>query len=301
MQLFHVPSQVFITQILEDLLSIEDVQRVSQASWKTLEAVQCYAAVMNFAWPRLELGLGKGKTSLRQWMPVYEAVAGAVAAPNTGSSNSSNSYLRRLNRLISFKHTRYCSNRDDYLKPVPWHFRDGAVEPFLRFMWKECTAEKGSSHPDICAATFVDVLGGQPMSLREREPLAIIAMDATYCENGRQDEFFNMAVLLLLDDLRIALILTLAFEITENEGFFSILLVGAGLEELLIYASAIFGSPAWTWTLDPANPAGRGGEELAEWFGFDMRKVASFEDRQELLPGIGMVMHFQWLYQSLVF
>lgn len=88
-------------------------------------------------------------------------------------------------------------------------------------------------------------------------------------------------------------------KIHDQEGFFSILLVGAGLEELLIYTSAIFGSPAWTWTLDPADPAGR--EELAEWFGFDMRKVASFEDRQELLPGVGMVMHFQWLYQFLVF
>ena len=179
MQLFQVPSQVFITQILEDLLSIEDVQRVSQVSWKTLEAVQCYAAVMNFAWPRLELGLGKGKTSLRQWMPVYEALLCAVATPNSGSVNSN---LRRLNRLISFKHTRYCSNRGDYLKPVPWRFRAGSMEPFLRFMWKECTAEKGSANPDICAATFVEVLGGQPTSLREREPLAVIAMDATYCD-----------------------------------------------------------------------------------------------------------------------
>ena len=179
MQLFQVPSQVFITQILEDLLFIEDVQRVSQVSWKTLEAVQCYAAVMNFAWPRLELGLGKGKTSLRQWMPVYEALLCAVATPNSGSVNSN---LRRLNRLISFKHTRYCSNRGDYLKPVPWRFRAGSMEPFLRFMWKECTAEKGSANPDICAATFVEVLGGQATSLREREPLAVIAMDATYCD-----------------------------------------------------------------------------------------------------------------------
>ena len=38
-------------------------------------------------------------------------------------------------------------------------------------------------------------------------------------ENGTRDEFFNMAVLVLLDDLRIALILTWAFEITENEAF----------------------------------------------------------------------------------
>ena len=114
MQLFQVPCQVF-TQILEDLLSIEDVQRVSQVSWKTLASAQCYAAVMNFAWPRLELGLGKGKTSLRHWRPVYEACKAIATQKSTGSGNGD---LRRLNRLISFKHTRYCSNRNDYLKPV---------------------------------------------------------------------------------------------------------------------------------------------------------------------------------------
>ena len=36
---------------------------------------------------------------------------------------------------------------------------------------------------------------------------------------------------------------------------------------------------------------GQDDDDVAEWFGFDMRKVASFEDRQELLPGVGF---FHW-------
>ena len=42
-------------------------------------------------------------------------------------------------------------------------------------------------------------------------------MDAIYCEPGRIDEFLNVAALVLLDDLKIALILMWSFEIPENE------------------------------------------------------------------------------------
>ena len=155
MQLFQVPCQVF-TQILEDLLSIEDVQRVSQVSWKTLASAQCYAAVMNFAWPRLELGLGKGKTSLRHWRPVYEACKAIATQKSTGSGNGD---LRRLNRLISFKHTRFTRDPDTYF-PMPWQFRAGSVEPLLRFLWQECATETVYTHKHISAATYVEVLGG---------------------------------------------------------------------------------------------------------------------------------------------
>lgn len=46
--------------------------------------------------------------------------------------------------------------------------------------------------------------------------MAIIALDATYCENGVKDEFFNMATLLLLDDLKVALLLAWAVDIQEK-------------------------------------------------------------------------------------
>lgn len=59
--------------------------------------------------------------------------------------------------------------------------------------------------------------GLQKSTLQEREPLAVIAMDATYCEPGPIDEFLNVAALILLDDLKIALILMWSFEIPENE------------------------------------------------------------------------------------
>eukprot|EP00435_Cladocopium_sp_Y103_P036204 s614_g9.t1 len=165
---------------------------------------------------------------------------------------------------------------------MSWRFKAGSVEPFLRFLWQECTTEKGPDHPYIRAATFVEVLGGQPTSLREREPLAVIAMDATYCEDGTVDEFFNMAALVLLNNLKIALILTWAFEITENEA-------GRWFQPVLTYASEIFESPACTWKPDPLPTAWVASPQLddvAEWFGFDMRKVGSFEDRQELLEKI---------------
>ena len=69
-------------------------------------------------------------------------------------------------------------------------------------------------------------------------------------------------------------------------------MVGARLEEVLTYASEIFDSPVWTWASDPLPAAhGQDDDDVAEWFGFDMRKVASFEDRQELLPGVGF---FHW-------
>eukprot|EP00435_Cladocopium_sp_Y103_P064116 s1874_g25.t1 len=277
MYLFQVPHQVFITGILEDLLSIEDVQRVSQVSWKTLEAAQCYCDVMNFAWPRLELGLGKGKTSLRQWMPLYEACKAMVATQN--STGSGNRDLRRLNRLISFKHTWYCRDMDGYVPPVPWQFRAGSVEPLLRFLWQECTIETYAGK-HIRAATFVKVLGGLPTStLQEREPWAVIAMDAIYCEPGPRCEFLNVAALVLLDDFKIALILTWSFEIPENDGFFSIILVGARLADVMTHASQIFESPAWTWDES---------DELTEWFGFDMTIDGAFEERKDLLQIPGM-------------
>eukprot|EP00435_Cladocopium_sp_Y103_P054131 s614_g17.t1 len=281
MQLFQVPRQVFISQILEHLLSIEDVQQVSQVSWKTLEAAQCYAAVMNFAWPRLQLGLGKGKTSLRQWMPVYEACKAMVATQNSVRPSSRD--LRRLNRLISFKHTRFSSDPDTYF-PMPWQFKAGSVEPLLRFLWQECTTETytgyGNTGKHIRAATYVEVLGGLPTStLQAREPLAVIAMDAVYCEPCCIDEFLNVAALVLLDDLKIALILTWGW-LKHQDGFFSIILVGAQLADVMTHASQIFESPSWTW--DEAD-------ELTEWFGFDMTIEGAFEERKDLLPGLFLI------------
>ena len=137
-------------------------------------------------------------------------------------------------------------------------------------------------NPSIRAATFLQVLGQPASSLRNTKPLAIIAINATYCEDGpqvAQDEFFNMAALLLLDDMKVALILTWAFDILENEGFFGIVLVGNELVEVMNHASCIFESPGWTWQ----------NQELIEWFGFDMTKVGSFENKQQLLeklPGM---------------
>ena len=87
------------------------------------------------------------------------------------------------------------------------------------------------------------------------------------------DEFFNMAALLLLDDMKIALMLTWAFEISENECFFGIVLVGNQLPQVMNHASRIFESPAWAWRDD----------ESIEWFGFDMSKAYSFEDKQQIL------------------
>eukprot|EP00435_Cladocopium_sp_Y103_P038392 s614_g10.t1 len=227
-------------------------------------------------------------------MPVYEACKAMVATQNSVRPSSRD--LRRLNRLIFFKRTRYCRDTGEFVPPMPWQSRAGSVEPLLRFLWQECTTE---TH--IRAATYVEVLGGLPTStLQEREPLAVIAMDAVYCEASYSDEFLNVAALVLLDDLKIALILTWAFDIPENESghmldgkfavnvgstrwlkhqdcFFSVILVGARLADVMTYASQIFGSPAWTWDED----------ELTKWFGFDMTRVAGFEQREEVLPGFG--------------
>ena len=59
----------------------------------------------------------------------------------------------------------------------------------------------------------------------------------------------------------------------RNEGFFAIVLIGNQLVEVMNYGSKIFEAPAWTWK----------GNELTHWFGFDMTKVASFEDKIETL------------------
>lgn len=59
----------------------------------------------------------------------------------------------------------------------------------------------------------------------------------------------------------------------RNEGFFAIVLIGNQLVEVMNYASKIFEAPAWTWKEN----------ELTHWFGFDMTKVASFEDKIEIL------------------
>lgn len=313
---FTVPPQIFVSHIFEELC-IEDVVQVLQLHRKTFEIGEFYQRVLRFALRRLAFGLGRCKTSLKTWLQIFEAL-------KAGNFESNCADLQRLNGLISFKHTRYCTERGDYVQPLPWSFRAGSVEPFIRFLWRECTAST-SPFPSIRAATFVEVLGGEKKTILQR-PLAIIALDATYCENGVKDEFFNMATLLLLDDLKVALLLAWAVDIQEklvfillnvevrlmrrlfyfgnrfqmkgietaivkktcrfffkrpicravncrNEGFFAIVLIGNQLVEVMNYASKIFEAPAWTWK----------GNELAHWFGFDMTKVASFEDKIEIL------------------
>lgn len=49
--------------------------------------------------------------------------------------------------------------------------------------------------------------------------------------------------------------------------------IGNHLVEVMNYASKIFEAPPWTWKEN----------ELTHWFGFDMTKVASFEDKIEIL------------------
>lgn len=49
------------------------------------------------------------------------------------------------------------------------------------------------------------------------------------------------------------------------------MLIGNQLVEVMNYASKIFEAPAWTWK----------GNELTHWFGFDMTKVASCDDKIE--------------------
>eukprot|EP00434_Breviolum_minutum_P004149 symbB.v1.2.003657.t2/scaffold175.1/size369221/13 len=259
-----VPPQIFVSHIFEELC-IEDVVQVLQLHRKTFEIGEIYQRVLRFALRRLAFGLGRCKTSLKTWLQIFEAV-------KAGNFQSNCADLQRLNGLISFKHTRYCTERGDYVEPLPWSFRVGSVEPFIRFLWRECTAST-SPFPSIRAATFVEVLGGEKKTILQRRPLAIIALDATYCENGVKDEFFNMATLLLLDDLKVALLLAWAVDIQENEGFFAMVFIGNHLVEVMNYASKIFEAPPWTWKEN----------ELTHWFGFDMTKVASFEDKIEIL------------------
>ena len=188
---FTVPPQIFVSHIFEELC-IEDVVQVLQLHRKTFEIGEFYHSVVRFALHRLAFGFDRCKTSLKTWLQIFEAV-------KAGNFESNCADLQRLNGLISFKHTRYCSETRDYVEPLPWSFRAGSVEPFIRFLWRECTAGT-SPYPSIRAATFVEMVGG-PNSILQTRPLAIIALDATYCENGPKDEFFNMAALLLLDDL----------------------------------------------------------------------------------------------------
>ena len=84
--------------------------------------------------------------------------------------------------------------------------------------------------------------GLQKSTLQEREPLAVIAMDAIYCEPGPIDEFLNVAALILLDDLKIALILMWSFEIPENEA-------GCCFQCLFLRAHPLWYPPVYIWDL----------------------------------------------------
>lgn len=149
---FTVPPQIFVSHIFEELC-IEDVVQVLQLHRKTFEIGEFYQRVLRFALRRLAFGLGRCKTSLKTWLQIFEAL-------KAGNFQSNCADLQRLNGLISFKHTRYCTERGDYVEPLPWSFRAGSVEPFIRFLWRECTASS-SPFPSIRAATFVEVLGGE--------------------------------------------------------------------------------------------------------------------------------------------
>lgn len=75
----------------------------------------------------------------------------------------------------------------------------------------------------------------------------------------------------------------LASLLNHQDGFFSIILVGSQLADVMTHASQIFESPAWTsWTWDRSD-------ELTVWFGFDMRIDGAFEERTELLPGLSLI------------
>ena len=253
-------------QVVEELLSLDDVVQFSQVSRKTKDLQRSHEALLRFARDRFRLG---GETSLKDWRPVYEACL--RMAQQCGLDEHA-----LLGKMISFKHTWYDDASGQCAEPLDWRFKPGSVEPFMKFLWKEYLSEPSSSPRNISAGTFVKVLSPCD-SAKIGEPLAVIALDATYCEDGPKDEFFHMVSLLLLDDRKVALILAFADEITENECLFSIVLVGEELFKLIDHAARMFESPAWSLK----------GHRL-QWFGWDMSSFDALDKRIELLYKLGL-------------
>ena len=146
-----------------------------------------------------------------------------------------------LDNRVSFKHTLYDDVADNFLQPLPWTFKPDSLEPFINFLWLQFLAEPSRS--GIRRGTFVEMIGNPGSSKKMGQPVAIIALDATYCEGGSMDENLNLAALLLLDDGDVALTLAWAHEIQENECFFGIVLVGHGIAELMDHATSMFKAP----------------------------------------------------------
>ncbi|CAE7538243.1 unnamed protein product, partial [Symbiodinium pilosum] len=251
---------LFITQVLEGFLSIADVVKLAQVSQALREVQKPYGLVLTFACAWNEFG--SDRTCIRDWLPVYGSFL---------------SYAKRcgldegfLDQRISYKHTLFDDMADKFLQPLPWAFKPMSLEPFINFLWLQLVAEP--AHFSISSGTFVEVIGSPGKSTEIGQPAAIIALDATYCESGPNDEHFNLAALVMLDDRNVALIMAWAHEIQENECFFGFVLVSRELTDLLDYATSMFQSPAWSYK-----------EDRLQWFGFGISIPYSFEEESPLL------------------
>lgn len=247
-----VGTQVFVAHALKNVLSVADALRMSQVSRWVLEIRKRYAEALNFACAWREFG--PDRTCIRDWLPVYDSFRLISKRCNLDESF----------QRISYKHTLQVES-EAFLKPLPWDFKSGSLEPFIMFLWQELTAK--SSKTGIASGTFMNVIGSQSEKLGQ--PKAIIALDATCC-NGPKQEHFNMAALLLLDHGLVALVLSWAVHVSVSEGFFGIVLIGK-LIDVMEHASSIFESPCWAWK-----------EERLQWFGFDISIPYSFEHPSKL-------------------
>ena len=133
----------------------------------------------------------------------------------------------------------------------------------MMFLWQQFMDEPTPKRISSCI--FVEVIGDPDRSKKVGLPVARIALDATYFEQGLEDEHFNLAAVLLLDDGKLSLTIAWASDIPENDFFFGVVLVGQELVELMDHATSVFRSPPWSW---------KGGS--LQWFGFDMSVPESF-------------------------
>ncbi|CAK9010345.1 unnamed protein product [Durusdinium trenchii] len=274
--LFEVPRQVFLLQVVEDSLSIKELVQLSRASRQALhEVLRPYGPILSFAALRLPLlgPVSTHGTCLKDWIQIHQALLTAGRGAS-GSRQGASLEEASLSQLISFQHRPYDEAAGTWLEPVSWSFTGHALRRFLPFLWRQLTAAPSCTRPCMRGSTFLQRLPGAEGEI-SKVPLAVIALDATYGYSRRQDEFFNLAALLLLEDRKVALILAWADEISENEGFFSIVLIGPELQQLLRHAADFFKSP---WSPSAKH----------EWFGFEMSRVYSYEDQPllESHPGL---------------